>query len=447
MEDKKNHEFLDEIDAVVDEAEKTPLEDETVDIVNSDTESEETAAGAAAAAEQCVEDMIKTVEIDESEPDTGTLESLEVNSLIEDVIHDIETAEKKKKGKTFMIVVDLVRRAVMLVAIGVYMYSVYSLTNIYLDYKQGGDVYEKVNALFEVNLNEQTDASGTLTDVDDKNVIWNFDKEDTVKWVWDYDKLLALNEDAVGWIAIEDTNIHYPIVQGTDNDYYLHHTVDKAYNFSGTVFVDYRYPDGLDSHYSIIYGHYLKNGTMFAYLNPYQYADYGRENNVFDIYIEDKHYHYYLFSVYVTKGVETADSPYQFDVNPSYDGLTEEQKQIYLMSEEERADYRDGLSAADQKIFDANLQIVKKHEEENPWQENLQSLIDRIESQSKYSIPVNEYTENITPEDNILTISTCWVVSENTRLILHLVRGEEVIDNPDAQAADSEKESETTAKQ
>lgn len=424
MEDRKDKELWEEIEAAVKEAGEVPLGNETVDTVIAETE-----AGS---------DEIKTIEIETgAETEEEALEKLEVDSLIADVVKDVE---KKRKVKPIMVVLDFVRRAVMLVAIGVYMYSVYSLTNIYLDYKQGSDVYSEVNALFEVDLNEAPVNSGTQTDVPNKDVVWNFGKEDTVKWVWDYDKLLALNEDSVGWIAIEDTNIHYPIVQGTDNEYYLHHTVDKAYNFSGTVFVDYRYPDGLDSHYSIIYGHYLKNGTMFAYLNPYQYADYGREHNVFDIYIKDKHYHYYLFSVYVAKGVETEDSPYQFDVNPSYDGLTEEQKKIYLMSEDEREEYRNGLGADDRKAFDDNLVLVKKHEEENPWRENLQTLIDRMESRSKYSIPANEYTENITPDDNILTISTCWVVSENTRLILHLVRGEEVIDDAAAQTAGGAKE-------
>lgn len=422
MEDKKDKELWEEIETVVEEAAQTPLEDDLADTVTA-----ETGTG---------DDIIKDVGTEgEEEKEEESLAALEVNSLIDDVIRDVEKAEKKRKNKPLMIALDFVRRVVMLAAIGVYMYSVYSLTNIYLDYKQGGDVYAAVNALFEVSA-EEPGVVNTQTDVEVKNVIWNFGKEDTVKWVWDYDKLLALNEDSVGWIAIEDTNIHYPIVQGSDNDYYLHHTVDKAYNFSGTVFVDYRYPDGLDSHYSIIYGHYLKNGTMFAYLNPYQYADYGREHNVFDIYIKDKHYHYYLFSVYVTKGVETEDSPYQFDVNPSYDGLTDEQKKIYLMSEEEREEYRDGLSSDDKKTFDANLVFVKQHEEENPWRDNLQTLIERIKKESRYSIPTNEYTENITPDDNILTISTCWVVSENTRLILHLVRGEEVIDDSQEQTAD-----------
>lgn len=427
MEDKKEKELWEEIEAVVEEADEVPLEDETVDIVTTE------------------DDGAEPVEIEETEE--ADLGSIEVDSLIDDVINDVEKPEKKKKVKPIVVALDIVRRAVMLTAIGVYMYSVYSLTNIFLDYKQGGDVYSEVNALFEVDINEQAANSGTKTDAADKDVVWNFGKEDTVKWVWDYDKLLKLNEDSVGWIAIEDTKIHYPIVQGTDNEYYLHHTVDKAYNFSGTVFVDYRYPDGLDSHYSIIYGHYLKNGTMFAYLNPFQYADYGREHNVFDIYIKDKHYHYYLFSVYVTEGVETADSPYQFDVNPSYDGLTDEQKKLYLMSKEEREEYRNGLDGDDRKTFDANLAVVKKHEEENPWRENLQTLINRIENRSKYSIPANEYTENITPDDNILTISTCWVVSENTRLVLHLVRGEEVIDEPEAQSADDSQKTESAEKQ
>lgn len=359
-------------------------------------------------------------------------DAVEVEVLIDEVLEDVSKSEKRKVKVFFY---NMVRRAVMIVALGVYMYSVYSLSNIYLDYNHSASVYNDVHAMFHTQTDaEQQPAGGFLN--------WNFGKEDKKKWVWNYDTLLSVNEDSVGWIALEGTKIHYPIVQGTDNDYYLHHTIDRAYNFAGTVFVDYRYPLGMDSNYSIIYGHYMKDGTMFAYLDPFRNQDYGNEHNVFDIYIKDKHYHYYVFSVYITKGEETPDSPYQFNLNPVEYDFTEEQEKIFEMTEAERKAYRDSLSASERIMYDHDVNIVKSRIAiEEKRIERFEAFIKKIRNKSKYVMESNEYIDDITVDDHILTISTCWSVSENTRLIIHMVRGEEVNDkmiDPDTKQGENE---------
>lgn len=355
----------------------------------------------------------------------GAVDMDEVDHMIDDVIEEVEDTLKKRHVKVF--IYNSVRRLVMVAALCVYIYSVYTLTGIYLDYDAGSTVYADVHALFQTD----TDSEEETEHKDGLN--WNLGKKDKAKWVWDYNTLLSVNEDAEGWIALKDSKISYPIVQGKDNEYYLHHTVDRAYNFAGTVFVDYRYPDAMYSNYSIIYGHYLKNGTMFAYLNPFQYSDYGNEHNVFDIYIGEKHYHYYVFSVYIAKGVETEDSPYQFDVNPVKTGFTPAQWDIFDMSAEERDARGEKLKDKAKEQFEADREVVEEYEKKNEKEnaknrENLQKLIDRIRKKSKYTLKSNEYIDDITPDDHILTISTCWVVSENTRMIIHMVRGEEVKD-------------------
>lgn len=365
--------------------------------------------------------------IEEKKEEDISVDLDEVDHMIDDVIVEVEENIKKRHVK--VTIYNAVRKLIMVAALCVYVYSVYTLTGIYLDYDEGSTVYADVHAMFQTDTDdeEETGEQGGLN--------WNLGKKDKTKWVWDYNTLLSVNEDAEGWIALKDSKISYPIVQGKDNEYYLHHTVDRAYNFAGTVFVDYRYPDAMYSNYSIIYGHYLKNGTMFAYLNPFQYSDYGNEHNVFDIYIGEKHYHYYVFSVYITKGVETEDSPYQFDVNPVKTDFTPAQWDIYDMSEEERAAYGETLKDKEEEKeqFEADCKVVAEYEEKNAEEnaksrENLQKLIDRIRKKSKYKLASNEYIDDITPDDHILTISTCWVVSENTRMIIHMVRGEEVKD-------------------
>lgn len=85
----------------------------------------------------------------------------------------------------------------------------------------------------------------------------------------DFDGLLAENPDVVGWIYSEDTPINYPVMRGKDNDTYLHHMINGEYNSSGSIFMDYRNDPALTGYNTIIYGHNMKNGSMFASLHKY----------------------------------------------------------------------------------------------------------------------------------------------------------------------------------
>lgn len=81
--------------------------------------------------------------------------------------------------------------------------------------------------------------------------------------------LQELNPDFAGWISIADTDIDYPIVQGSDNSYYLSTTFTGSQNPAGAIFMDYRIERGFDAPVSILYGHNMRNGSMFATLNEY----------------------------------------------------------------------------------------------------------------------------------------------------------------------------------
>ena len=83
-----------------------------------------------------------------------------------------------------------------------------------------------------------------------------------------YYELYTRNSDMVGWLRIPDTVIDYPVVQYTDNDYYLHKNFDKEYQFSGIPFLDYECD--ADAVNAIIYAHNMKDGSMFAALRKYE---------------------------------------------------------------------------------------------------------------------------------------------------------------------------------
>lgn len=82
----------------------------------------------------------------------------------------------------------------------------------------------------------------------------------------------GLYPDVCGWLTLEDTDIDYPFVQSSDNDDYLKADLNGDYNINGTPFIDYRCV-GLESRVTIIYGHHMKDGSMFASLLWYGNED------------------------------------------------------------------------------------------------------------------------------------------------------------------------------
>lgn len=86
--------------------------------------------------------------------------------------------------------------------------------------------------------------------------------------------LVEKYSDIAGWLTIDDTNIDYVYAQGKNNDEYLRSTLDHEYLISGTVFLDYRSAKDLSDFNSIIFGHLMNNGTMFADIEKFQKKDY-----------------------------------------------------------------------------------------------------------------------------------------------------------------------------
>lgn len=104
------------------------------------------------------------------------------------------------------------------------------------------------------------------------------DENDTVWPEVDFDALRSINPDIVAWLYIEGTEINYPVVQGSDNAYYLTHLFDGTYNSSGCLFLDSRNAENFTDAHSIIYGHHMKNGKMFAGLDGYKNQEFYHEH-------------------------------------------------------------------------------------------------------------------------------------------------------------------------
>lgn len=94
----------------------------------------------------------------------------------------------------------------------------------------------------------------------------------------DFESLEQINNQSTAWILSDDGTINYPVVQGTDNEYYLDHLIDGTYNFNGSIFMDFRNAKDLSDKNTFIYGHNMLDGTMFASLSLYSSEGYYEEH-------------------------------------------------------------------------------------------------------------------------------------------------------------------------
>lgn len=150
---------------------------------------------------------------------------------------------------------------IMLVLMSVFCFSAYMMYTEMKGYQEDKEAYEELEQFVEI-VDVQEDQVEGETGPHIPNV--------------DFESLLEINKDCIGWIYVPQTNISYPVVQTTNNDYYLKRLFNKKYGTSGTVFLDARNDDSMEDRHSILYGHHMKNGTMFANAEDYKdqlYAD------------------------------------------------------------------------------------------------------------------------------------------------------------------------------
>jgi sortase B len=111
-------------------------------------------------------------------------------------------------------------------------------------------------------------------------------------------ELLSLNSDFIGWVKVGGTEVDYPVVKHNDNEFYLDKDFYKEKNIAGSIYMDYRnFGNTLDGHI-IIYGHNMKNGTMFNSLNDFKDENFFEANRAITFSNLYNTYKYEIFSVY-----------------------------------------------------------------------------------------------------------------------------------------------------
>lgn len=212
----------------------------------------------------------------------------------------------------------------------------YSIINIFSwkeDTKENNDIKQEINENIKQN-------------------------EETKEYIVDFNELKKQNSDTVAYLKVENTNIEYVVVKTIDNEYYLTHNFKKEYNVAGWIFADYRNKlDGTDKNI-IIYGHNMKDGSMFNGLKDSLNSDWKNINHTITLKTENKETKYQIFSTYI---IEPED--------------------YYIKTE-----------------FD---------------EENFKEFINTIKQRSSYY-----YDVNIESIDNVLTLSTCNG-SGSKRIVVH----------------------------
>ena len=119
--------------------------------------------------------------------------------------------------------------------------------------------------------------------------------------------------DVVGWLKMDDVNISYPIVQGADNEHYLHYDPAGNANIDGSIFLDYRNKSLDTDLYALVYGHNMLDESMFGQLDEYISEDfYNKGTDAFYIYTPKGAYRYKIFAVNI---VDPTDDVYQLGFN------------------------------------------------------------------------------------------------------------------------------------
>lgn len=212
---------------------------------------------------------------------------------------------KKKKRMTFG---DVMRTLLMMIALVVFLFSGYMLYGYYQEYKEGSNEYDNLESSYAAEDAQETENFEEL-EKDDRlteensgrqmTTVWEAGEEKTIPTMAnpiDFEELTAVNEDIVGWLRIRALDISYPVVQAEDNDYYLHRTFEGTENFAGCLFANcYNRGDFSDQN-TIIYGHNMKNGSMFGKLKNFQEEDTFNKSRYFWIFTKDFIYQYRIFS-------------------------------------------------------------------------------------------------------------------------------------------------------
>lgn len=170
---------------------------------------------------------------------------------------------------------------------GVFCYAAYHLFSDFMVYHHNGKVKNEIQDVVYREIGEET--------LEYKDLV----RDDGSK-IDILTPLRRINPQIIGWIHIDDTTIDYPVVQGTDNDYYLNHNVYGEDTICGSIFMDVKNQLGEPMQNYILYGHRMNDNSMFGHVTKFLKEDFWNDHPTFTLILEDGYYTCEVFAVYQT---------------------------------------------------------------------------------------------------------------------------------------------------
>lgn len=250
---------------------------------------------------------------------------------------------------------------IILICTAIFIISIANILKWTIDNKKTDkqtEIITNIKVIEEVTDDENTEIIEQPITIDKNAPYWNFIKMNLIDA--DFNELKKINKEVRGWIQVNGTNINYPYVQASDNDFYLNHSFDKSSNGAGWIFMDYRNNSQEFDKNTIIYGHGRSNTSMFGTLKNILKSSWFKDSNnyVIKLATEQENSLWEVFSVYKIP-------------------TTSDYLQIKFSSDEE-------------------------------FQNFANKLIER--SAYNFNTPVNS-------TDKIITLSTCW--NDEEKVVMH----------------------------
>lgn len=217
----------------------------------------------------------------------------------------------------------------VVVFFAIFAFSAWKLLDISAEYRRGEKEYERLEQYVQI---PETVPTTTQSKTDDSTEPAETQPAGTVWPKVDFAALQMLNPDVVGWIYIEGTNVNYPIVQANDNDYYLYRLISGETNSTGSIFLDAGASELFMSRNNSLYGHNMKNGTMFADITDYVDQEFYEQHPEALLLTPQGNYKVKIFSCYIT---DAWDNSWQIVFNGSEYGqwLDQLQRRSYLATD------------------------------------------------------------------------------------------------------------------
>ena len=230
---------------------------------------------------------------------------------------------------------------------------------------------EESNLLNTIEVEKENNVLTGMSKDIKENIKQEENKKKTERMI-KVEELKKENSDIVGWLEIEGTSINYPVLQGTDNEFYMTHNYKKEKSKNGSIFLNKDYDWNIESNNLLIYGHNINNGTMFQELLKYENESFYKEHPKIRFTTENEDSIYDIISAFKSKVYYKSEKNvfrYYYFINPKseeeYMEYIENAKKASLYNIEETATYGDRLitlSTCSYYVQDGRFAVVARKE-------------------------------------------------------------------------------------